>query len=503
MVFSIEDLDGVDGLPKNPLRNYQIKFEDLEIYHDDELGSGNFAQVCKGAYCGTEVAIKKMKIPKDEDEIIKYLKREVALLNALRHPNVVQYLGWCQPEDSDILLLVEECVKGGNLGDFLTRTDIEISWEVKISLCLDVTRAMLYLHKNKVLYRDLKADNVLIDDPKQPRIAKLCDFGLARSIDQYQARNGPPLTICGTDEWMAPEVILGMEYDERSDVFSFGVLLLECILGTDTIRSKLERSARNFFELETEAVRALTPPTCPKDFLDTALFCCAYEPTSRPNFNEILILLLSINMLDICDDEGNQNVVKFEEIKIDDILAERLTESLNEIPAGGVSKGDEAAPDKPKMLGSNSKNLTKFLSAPSIFALDGKAEYLRVESMVEEYTMWNVRISKDATVKEVTEKIQRKLDEKYKVVQLYLIHGKKKVLLGLHQVISDIKSTWEADKKTYKFGVHYFENADDPLLNAKNTTLLRVARKDTSVTDMLTRKKENFFGVAPKRDKKG
>jgi len=289
-----------------------------------------------------------------------------------------------------------------------------------------------------------------------------------------------------------------MEYDERSDVFSFGVLLLECILGTDTIRGKLERSARNFFELETEAVRSLTPPTCPKDFLDTALFCCAYEPTSRPNFNEILILLLSVNMQDVCDEEG-RNIIKFEEIKIDDILAIKLTDSLNELHIGGT-KGDEAVGDKPKMLGSNSKNLTKFLSAPSIFALDGKAEYLRVESMVEEYTMWNVRIAKDATVKEVTEKIQRKLDEKYKIVQLYLIHGKKKVLLGLHQVISDIKSTWEADKKTYKFGVNYFESADDPLLNTKNATLLRVARKDSSVNMLLNKKKE-IFG-APRREKK-
>ncbi len=74
------------------------------------------------------------------------------------------------------------------------------------------------------------------------------------------------------------------------------------------------------------------------------------------------------------------------------------------------------------------------------------------------------------------------------------------VLLGLHQVISDIKSTWEADKKTYKFGVNYFESADDPLLNTKNSTLLRVARKDPSVMIPLNKKKE-LFG-APKREKK-
>lgn len=161
-------------------------------------------------YCGTEVAIKKIKIPRNDPDMMKYLKREVCLLkyvasslprtsiltvhvySAIRHPHVVQFLGWSQPEDSEFLLLVEgnaievcyslsydtlEFAKGGNLSRFLSRNDILVSWDTRISICLDVARAsklllylilahvlllVLYLHKNKVIYRDLKSENILV-----------------------------------------------------------------------------------------------------------------------------------------------------------------------------------------------------------------------------------------------------------------------------------------------------------------------------------------------------
>jgi len=265
------------------------------------------------------------------------------------------------------------------------------------------------------------------------------------------------------------------------------------------VRTNLERTARNFFELDTEMVRSLAPPNCPKDFLDTALFCCAYEPTSRPSFHEILILLLSVNMSHVCDEENARNIIRFEEIQIDDVLAERLTETLNETYDFSITEEEQAQAaletaqlEKIEKATSPSKSLTKFMSAPSIFALD---EYLRVESMVDKYTMWNVRIATDATVKDVIEKVAKKLDEKYKVIQLYLLNGKKKVLLGSHQIIADIKATWESDKKTYKFGVNYFESDDDPTLHtgAKNTTtLLRVARKDSSLSILMNRRSALF-----------
>lgn len=427
IVFDLSDVysGGVDGFPKGG-NNFQISFEDLEILHDDELGHGSFSQVCKGIYCGAEVAIKKIKIPTKEPELMKYLKREVCLLNFLRHPHIVQFLGWSHPEDSEYLLLVEEFGKGGNLSKFLQRTDILISWDTRISICLDVARAMLYLHKSKVIYRDLKSENILVDDAINPRVAKLCDFGLARSISDADKRNGPPMSICGTDEWMAPEVILGTEYDERSDVFSYGMLMLECVLGPSKVKYELERIPAKLFELDVAKVRALADKTsCPRELLELALFCCAYEPNARPDFHEILLLLMNI--------ATGSETITYEEIKIDDLLAQELTESL--------SKTEPSSPRTPESRvrtiksssapGSQTLSATtlkKMLDAPPIFSLDPKAEYeyVRVESMVESNTLWNVRITANACVKDVCDKLAQKIDVKYKVVQLYVINGKKK-----------------------------------------------------------------------------
>jgi serine/threonine protein kinase len=386
----------------------------------------------------------------------------------LRHPHIVQFLGWSHPEDSEYLLLVEEFGKGGNLSKFLSRNDILISWDTRISICLDVARAMLYLHKSKVIYRDLKSENILVDDTINPRVAKLCDFGLARSISDADKRSGPPMSICGTDEWMAPEVILGTDYDERSDVFSYGMLMLECILGPSKVKYDLERIPAKLFELDTDKVRNLAEKTsCPRELLELALFCCAYEPNARPDFHEILLLLMNI--------ATGSETITYQEIKIDDLLAQELTESLSRTEPSSPRTPElrthtiksSSAPGSQSL--SSATNLKKMLEAPSIFSLDAKAEfeYVRVESMVESNTLWNVRISPNASVKDVCDKVGKKLDEKYQVVQLYVVHGKKKVLLGADQTIADVRASFEKEK-AYKFGVNYLESTSAPLSRGKN-----------------------------------
>jgi len=493
-----------DGMPR-ARTTFQISFEDLEILHDDELGSGSFSHVCKGIYCGTEVAIKKIKIPKHEPEMMKYLKREVLLLNALKHPHIVQFLGWSHPEDSEYLLLVEEYVRGGDLSKFLSRNDILVSWDTRISICLDIARTMLYLHKQKVIYRDLKSENVVIDDTICPRVAKLCDFGLARSIDDFDRRNGPPMTICGTDEYMAPEVILGMDYDERSDVFSYGMLLLECIVGPDNVKNKLERKSSNFFELDTDLIRNMASKTsCPRDLLELALFCCAYEPNARPDFNEVLILLLNV--------ATEANSLHYEEIKIDEALAAELSTSLSKtlsssdllaelargITPPAVEKDVPAATSGTNSASTSSNTLRKLLEAPSIFSLDAKAEYVRVESMVDSYTHWNVRIGPGALVKDVCEKLAKKIDEKYKVVQLYVLQGKKKVLLGSDQTISNVQATFKTEKGL-KFGVNYFESLEFGQPKSP-IPIIRAAKKDASPASIQQRK-SSLFGTTKKGKK--
>jgi serine/threonine protein kinase len=112
----------------------------------------------------------------------------------------------------------------------------------------------------------------------------MCDFGFARLNEKRGAR---AMTLCGTDDWMAPEVILGMEYDAKADVFSFGIVMLE-IITREKVSSALQRSAVHGFELDVSKARLLLPVDCPTGFSDLAFECCKYKPEDRPSFKEVV-----------------------------------------------------------------------------------------------------------------------------------------------------------------------------------------------------------------------
>jgi len=110
---------------------------------------------------------------------------------------------------------------------------------------------------------------------------------------------------------MAPEVILGMDYDDKSDVFSYGVLLLEFIIGTKTVKNELKRHPYQAFELDLDKVRALAPKSCPGVFLELAIFCCADEPKARTEFKSVVLafskILADHKSVDMSPDEIAQS----------------------------------------------------------------------------------------------------------------------------------------------------------------------------------------------------
>lgn len=277
-----------DGLPASGWTDY-IKFEDLEMDKEQELGAGAFGTVYKGTYFGTTVAIKKIKIPQNDMDLMRFLKREVVILKSLRHPAIVQFVGVCKHNNS--LLLITEYAQGGDLHQCLKESSLFGLWKTKVTLSQQIASAMSYLHSKSIVFRDMKAKNVLVNDRNRPTQAKLCDFGFARVLTKVDGprNNTNYLTICGTDDWMAPEVILGMDYDEKSDVFSYGVLLLEMIIGTKTLKRDLKRNPMTGFELDLNQVRTLAPRTCPSKFLELAIFCCEYQPKNRPDFKSIVM----------------------------------------------------------------------------------------------------------------------------------------------------------------------------------------------------------------------
>ena len=193
------------------------------------IGQGSFGEVYVGTFLGSPCAIKTM-LPKlqAQPKLVKQFVEEILLMSTLRHPNVVMFLGACTKVPN--LSMVLEFCDHGSLHDFLKREakhGIKITMSLIFRFALDVARGVYYLHRKcKVVQRDLKARNVLVDKSLN---AKVADFGLSRVLGETDAS----LTACGTPAWTAPEIIRniasGERYTEKVDVYSFGIIMWELV----------------------------------------------------------------------------------------------------------------------------------------------------------------------------------------------------------------------------------------------------------------------------------
>lgn len=243
----------------------------------------------KAEYLGADVAVKKIEMAKVSDPmVLLFLKREIALLKSARHPNIVTFLGHAivnRGQPNEEVLLVMEYLSRGDLRSYLLSHKNELTWLNKVSFAFDIACAMAYLHSRKIIFRDLKPKNLLLDDNYR---VKLIDFGLARTHDA-QAR---PRTLCGTDDFMAPEVMLGLPYTEKADVFSFGLVLLEIITCRKLVK-EMPRTPLDAFGINEQKIRTsgVIPSDCPSYFSELAFFCCKYEEQRRPSFKQVLEFL--------------------------------------------------------------------------------------------------------------------------------------------------------------------------------------------------------------------
>jgi len=256
---------------------FNVDYKDLE--NVVQIGGGNFGQVSKGTYYGTEVAIKQL-LDVDDKDMHKYIEREMATLRDMRHPNVVQFMGLCR-NVTDVYI-VTEYIGGGDLRKILKDESIPMPWLLRSRIATDVAYAMTFLHSKGLIHRDLKSNNLLVGENWK---VKVCDFGFSRRVSK-----GELMTLCGTDEWMAPEVMCGDKYDEKADVFSFGMVLTELI----TRKKPPLRKPSTGFRFEVEPFKTQAPPDCPPQLIELAIVCSDQAPEKRPQFKEILGHLKSL-----------------------------------------------------------------------------------------------------------------------------------------------------------------------------------------------------------------
>ncbi|XP_022720552.1 putative receptor-like protein kinase At4g00960 isoform X2 [Durio zibethinus] len=195
----------------------------------NKLGQGGFGAVYKGQLPnGQEVAVKRLSRESQQGDL--EFKNEVLLLAKLQHRNLVRFLGFSLEEHEKILIY--EFVPNRSLDHFIFDRikRAQLDWETRYKIIGGIARGLLYLHEDsrlRIIHRDLKASNILLDADMTPKIS---DFGMARLFGQDETQ-GSTIRIVGTYGYMAPEYAIHGHFSVKSDVFSFGVLLLEIISG--------------------------------------------------------------------------------------------------------------------------------------------------------------------------------------------------------------------------------------------------------------------------------
>ncbi|KAJ5068734.1 serine/threonine-protein kinase sty46-like isoform x1 [Anaeramoeba ignava] len=265
--------------------NWEIDPNDLKF--NKLVGVGGFGKVYKGVWEGTEVAIKVLLPEKINDENIESFRQEVEVMGALRHPNIVLFMGAHMIKEP--YCVITEFMEGGSLFDLIhKKKDIVLSSSQMKNILLGIARGMNYLHCSGMLHRDLKSLNVLLDLQYN---VKICDFGMSRMKQDQNVMTG----LIGSYYWMAPEILANIKYDEKIDVFSYAIVLYELVA------RKIPYDRLNPIQVAVgvlnEDLRPTLPDNVPKSLSDLIQACWDKNPVSRPSFKQIIQILNSGTIL--------------------------------------------------------------------------------------------------------------------------------------------------------------------------------------------------------------
>ncbi|XP_032062923.1 dual specificity testis-specific protein kinase 1-like isoform X2 [Aythya fuligula] len=253
----------------------------IDDFYCEKIGAGFFSEVFKVRHrqSGQIMVLKMNKLTSNRGNML----REVQLMNRLSHPNILRFMGVCVHQGQ--LHALTEYINGGNLEQLLD-SPVPLSWSTRVQLALDIARGLHYLHSKGIFHRDLTSKNCLVRCEANGYTAVVGDFGLAEKIPTYsEGSEKEPLAVVGSPYWMAPEVLRGEIYNEKADVFAYGIILCETIACVPADPDYLPRTED--FGLNVTAFHTMVGLDCPAAFLQMAFHCCSMEPTSRPSFLEI------------------------------------------------------------------------------------------------------------------------------------------------------------------------------------------------------------------------
>ncbi|KAF7044755.1 hypothetical protein CFC21_053944 [Triticum aestivum] len=273
---------------------------------NNKLGEGGFGEVFKGELQdGTKIAVKRLL--KDSAQGLDELKNELMLANRLKHKNLVQLLGVCLREK----LMVYEYMPNGSLHTSLFSSEKahQLDWTKRSMVISGIARGLLYLHQEsrlKVIHRDLKPSNILLDLDMTPKIS---DFGLSRAFGGDQSMDITKRPV-GTIGYMSPEYAYCGQVSTKSDMYSFGVIVLEIVTGRRNNRSVEDDTAcRSLLSYVWEkwsagSMEGVVDPSLAGRYPDSevrncvqiGLLCVQRNPSARPTASEVVVMLDSHSM---------------------------------------------------------------------------------------------------------------------------------------------------------------------------------------------------------------
>ncbi|XP_027360482.1 nodulation receptor kinase-like [Abrus precatorius] len=232
--------------------------EDIEVATENYktlIGEGGFGSVYRGTLAdGQEVAVKVRSATSTQGT--REFDNELNLLSAIQHENLVPLLGYCNENDQQIL--VYPFMSNGSLQDRLYGEPAKrkiLDWPTRLSIALGAARGLAYLHTfpgRSVIHRDVKSSNILLD---HSMCAKVADFGFSKYAPQ-EGDSNVSLEVRGTAGYLDPEYYKTQQLSEKSDVFSFGVVLLEIVSGREPLNIKRPRNEWSLVEWAKPYIRA-------------------------------------------------------------------------------------------------------------------------------------------------------------------------------------------------------------------------------------------------------